>query len=444
MQIAYVENNNSQKLLKNNKNNSAIKRLIISTIVQTTLLAQRNISRPTEEEKATVSSQEGTILHVFSPLWLHVLSSTCVCVSGLGVPKLKRSVAVFTQNQCAQCRKIIESSGRNMASGSVGRRLVACLLNVSEARRKDLVETVAKAALYDEEGVTREGTAVLNIFNDQDYNRSVITIVASVDSIGEAVLSACEKACALIDMAAHKGVHPCMGAVDLIPIYPLGEEVGVEDCAQEARAVARGLTERVPGTSAFLFGWADSPRQRGLAQRRKEMGWFKETPDLRTIRPDVGPPPRNPFGLTGVGASPYVTNCNVTIDTRDMAVGRSIAAALRESTPGGLPGVQVLALPHDGAVEIACNVESVRWSPAGPKTTAGEPWPRFSVAGQPYCHVPASLITARVAELAGREGVGVKGTALVGFTPRECRGLAEFALSRRIAEFWKERAAIRM
>lgn len=52
---------------------------------------------------------------------------------------------------------------------------------------------------------------------------------------GEAVLSACEKACGLIDMRAHKGVHPCMGAVDLIPIYPLGEEVGMEDCAEEAR-----------------------------------------------------------------------------------------------------------------------------------------------------------------------------------------------------------------
>ncbi|XP_034417122.1 formiminotransferase N-terminal subdomain-containing protein [Cyclopterus lumpus] len=326
-----------------------------------------------------------------------------------------------------------------MASSSFGSRLVACLLNVSEARRKDLVESVAKAALYDKEGVRREGTAVLNIFNDRDYNRSVITIVASVDSIGEAVLSACEKACVLIDMGAHKGVHPCMGAVDLIPIYPLGEEVGVEDCAKEARAVARGLTERVRGTSAFLFGWADSPRRRGLAQRRKEVGWFEKTPDLRLIRPDVGPRPRKPFGLTGVGASPYVTNCNVTIDTRDMAVGRGVAAALRESTPGGLPGVQVLALPHQGAVEIACNVESVRWSP-----TAGEPWPRFSIDGQPYCHVPASLITRRVAELAGREGVGVKGTALVGFTPRECRGLAEFALSRGIAEFWKERGRIRM
>ncbi|KAM8854654.1 formiminotransferase N-terminal subdomain-containing protein [Spinachia spinachia] len=330
-----------------------------------------------------------------------------------------------------------------MASSSVGTRLVACLLNVSEARRKDLVETVARAALYNNKGVRREGTTVLNIFNDHDYNRSVITIVASIDSIREAVLSACEKACGLIDMGAHNGVHPCLGAVDLIPIYPLGEEVGVEDCATEARAVARGLTERVQGTSAFLFGWADSPLQRGLAQRRREMGWFKKTPNLQAIRPDMGPQPQNPFGLTAVGASPYVMNCNVTIDTQDMAMGHSIAAALRESTPGGLPGVQVLALPHDGAVEIACNVESVKGGPTS-QTPPLEPWPCFSISGQRYCHVPASLITTRVAELAGRQGVGVKGTALVGFTPHECRGLAEIALSQRIAEFWKELAKIRM
>ncbi|XP_059199260.1 formiminotransferase N-terminal subdomain-containing protein [Centropristis striata] len=330
-----------------------------------------------------------------------------------------------------------------MSSASLGRRLVACLLNVSEARRKDLVETVAKAALYNTEGVRREGTTVLNIFNDHDYNRSVITIVASIDSIREAVLSACEKACGLIDMQAHKGVHPCMGAVDLIPIYPLGEEVGVQDCAAEAQAVALGLTERVRGTSAFLFGWADSPLQRGLAQRRKEMGWFKKTPDLQAIRSDVGPQPQRRFGLTGVGASPYVMNCNVTIDTQDMSLGRSIAAAIRESAPGGLAGVQVLALPHEGAVEIACNVESVKGS-ASSHQTAGEPWPCFSIGSQPYCHAPASLITARVAELAGRQGVAVKGTALVGFTPRECRGLAELALSQGISEFWKEQRRIHM
>ncbi|XP_071398932.1 formiminotransferase N-terminal subdomain-containing protein [Centroberyx affinis] len=327
-----------------------------------------------------------------------------------------------------------------MASGSLGRRLVACLLNVSEARRKDLVESVARAAVYDARGARREETTVLNIFNDHDYNRSVITIVASIDSIREAVLSACEKACGLIDMRNHTGVHPCMGAVDLIPIYPLGEEVAVEDCAKEARAVAEGLTERVPGSSVFLFGWADAPLQRGLAQRRRDMGWFKKTADTRLIRPDVGPQPQKRYGLTGVGASPYVMNCNVTVDTRDIAAGRDIAAAIRESAPGGLPGVQVLALPHEGAVEIACNVESVK----GSRAAAGQPWPSFSISGQTYCHAPASLITERVAELAGRRGVGTKGTALVGFTPAECRGLAEGALSRGIAEFWRERRRVHM
>lgn len=330
-----------------------------------------------------------------------------------------------------------------MTSTSLGRKLVACLLNVSEARRKDLVETVAKAALYNTEGVRREETTVLNIFNDHDYNRSVITIVSTIGSIKESVLSACERACGLIDMRTHIGVHPCMGAVDLVPIYPLGDEVGVEDCAAEARAVAQGLTERVQGTSAFLFGWADSPLQRGLARRRKEMGWFKKMTDLQTIRPDVGPLPQRQFGLTGVGASPYVMNCNVTIDTQDLAMGRSIATAIRESTPGGLPGVQVLALPHEGTVEIACNVESVKGNPPAEMTT-NEPWPSFIIDGQPYSHAPASLITARVAELAGKQGVKVKGTALVGFTPRECRGLAEFALSQGIAEFWKEQRRIRM
>lgn len=136
-------------------------------------------------------------------------------------------------------------------------------------------------------------------------------------------------------------------------------------------------------------------------------------------------------------------NCNVTIDTQDITIGRSIATAIRESTPGGLPGVQVLALPHEGAVEIACNVESVKGAPPS-NMTAGEPWPSFSISGQPYCHVPASLITMRVAELAGRQGVGMKGTALVGFTPHECRNLAELALTQGIAEFWKDQRRIRM
>lgn len=68
---------------------------------------------------------------------------------------------------------------------------------------------------------------------------------------GEAVLAACEKACGLIDMREHQGVHPCMGAVDLIPIYPLGEEVGVEECSEEAR----GKFTSHPSASHHLLFW---------------------------------------------------------------------------------------------------------------------------------------------------------------------------------------------
>ncbi|XP_028847564.1 formiminotransferase N-terminal subdomain-containing protein isoform X2 [Denticeps clupeoides] len=287
----------------------------------------------------------------------------------------------------------------------------------------------------------REGTTVLNVFSDEEYNRSVITIVARIDVIGEAVLAACERACGLIDMTAHAGIHPCMGSVDLVPFYPLGEKVGLEECATEARALALALTSRVDGTSAFFFGSADVPRNRGLAQRRREMGWFKKVVDMSTIHPDVGPSPQRRYGLTGVGASPYVMNCNVTIDTQDLAVGRKVAAALRESGEAGLPGIQVLALPHEGAVEIACNVKSIPCSSSWAGTV---PWPAFSISGRAYHHVPARLITARVAQLAGTHGVAVRGTALVGFTPRECRVLAEWALTLGIGEFWTKQHQLYM
>lgn len=129
----------------------------------------------------------------------------------------------------------------------------------------------------------------------------------------------------------------------------------------------------------------------------------------------------------------------MTIETQDVSLGRDVAAAIRESNTGGIPGVQVMAFPHEGAVEIACNVESVLASTAG-----GESWPAFRVGHQKFCHAPASLITTRVAELAGRQGIATQGTALVGFTPLECKRLAERALSQDVGEFWKELHRVRM
>uniref|UniRef100_A0A2K5K1J7 Formiminotransferase N-terminal subdomain domain-containing protein n=1 Tax=Colobus angolensis palliatus TaxID=336983 RepID=A0A2K5K1J7_COLAP len=132
-----------------------------------------------------------------------------------------------------------------MSSSRVELRLAACLLNISEARRKYIVENIAKAALLDKNGKKHPQVSVLNIFSDQDYNRSVILIAASVDKLG----------------------------------------------------LAEDLVRHVPGCSVFLFGKADLPEKRSLVQRRKQLGWFTRR-DFSALQPDLGAAPARRCGLT--------------------------------------------------------------------------------------------------------------------------------------------------
>ncbi|XP_070364415.1 formiminotransferase N-terminal subdomain-containing protein isoform X6 [Equus asinus] len=183
-----------------------------------------------------------------------------------------------------------------MSSSRLGLRLAACLLNISEARRKNIVENIAKAALLEKNGQKHPEVSVLNIFSDRDYNRSVITIAASVDDLGNSVLAACLEAFQSINMELQEGVHPCLGAVDLIPIYPLSG-VSVEECGAVARSLAESLLLRAPSCSLFLFGEADLPEKRTLVQRRKQLGWFTRR-DFSALEPDLGAAPARRCGLT--------------------------------------------------------------------------------------------------------------------------------------------------
>uniref|UniRef100_A0A671GCY3 Formiminotransferase cyclodeaminase N-terminal like n=1 Tax=Rhinolophus ferrumequinum TaxID=59479 RepID=A0A671GCY3_RHIFE len=131
-----------------------------------------------------------------------------------------------------------------MSSSRLGLRLAACLLNISEARTKHIVENIANAALG-RNGQKHPEVSVLNIFSDQDYNRSVITIVASVDELG----------------------------------------------------LAENLVLHIPGCSVFLFGEADLPEKRPLVQRRKQLGWFTRR-DFSALEPDLGAAPTRRCGLT--------------------------------------------------------------------------------------------------------------------------------------------------
>ncbi len=137
-----------------------------------------------------------------------------------------------------------------------------------------------------------------------------------------------------------------------------------------------------------------------------------------------------------------MTNCNVTIDTIDVAFGREIAASIRATTSGGLPGVQAMAFAHEGKVEIACNVQGI-CADHKQKLTEDDQKNLFCSFGK-YYHVPANVIESRVREMASLKEVATVGTALVGFTPQEAQKLALYALSNGIEEYWKLRTAIHM
>lgn len=160
------------------------------------------------------------------------------------------------------------------------------------------------------------------------------------------------------------GGHPRLGAVDLIPIHPLTPELSVSDCGQIAREIAETLARNVPGSSFFVFGPGKSGMEKSLVERRKEVGWFSNggtsTPPTFPVNlvPDIGSEPISRLGLTGVGAMPYMMNFNATISTTDSRVGKMAANAVRQAT-GGFPGVRAMAFPHEGNVEVACNVEAV-------------------------------------------------------------------------------------
>uniref|UniRef100_A0A8C5QLQ5 Formiminotransferase N-terminal subdomain domain-containing protein n=1 Tax=Leptobrachium leishanense TaxID=445787 RepID=A0A8C5QLQ5_9ANUR len=328
-----------------------------------------------------------------------------------------------------------------MASRRLGLGLVACLLNVSEGRRKDVVEQIARAALQDKHGRKQHNTSVLNIFSDYDYNRSVITIASTAEQIGRSVTLACLEGFACIDLSQHSGIHPCLGAIDLIPIYPLSN-IKPEECGRIAQVIAGELATLVPGCSMFLFGHADEKTKKSQAEKRRSLGWFKRNTkvDVTQLKADVGANPSKRYGLTGVGASSYVMNCNVTLDTQDVTTGRSIANVIRCH----LDGVQAMAFPHCGQVEIACNIQSFRDSECPNFTPESDKYVLYNICSDTYSYVSPRYLEGQVRCLAKSQDIDTVGAALVGFSPQECKDTAEHAIDHGIGEFWKKRSNISM
>lgn len=255
--------------------------------------------------------------------------------------------------------------------------------NVSEGRDRAVIESVAAAL--------RARGRVLDVHSDADHHRSVFTVVAETDALIDSLFEGIARAAELIDLRLHDGIHPRIGAADVVPIVPIrADEM---DFAREAALVLGRRVGSELGLPVFLYGESGGGkrpaffRQGGPAELQRRI-------DAGDVKPSFGPSRLDPrAGGVLVGARPLLIAFNIDLADGSLDDANAIAAAVRESG-GGMRGVQALGLllPASGRVQVSLNVIDVDAA-------------------------PLVEVVDRVRDLAARRGVEVGPSELVGLLP---------------------------
>jgi glutamate formiminotransferase len=268
-------------------------------------------------------------------------------------------------------------------------KLFEAVPNFSEGRDAEKISRIAGSVQ------AVPGVRVLDLHSDPDHNRSVLTFVGEEGPLLEASV-ALTRACATeIDLATQSGVHPRMGALDVLPFVPLGpplSDTTLEDATRLARTVGEAIGAL--GFPVYLYGAAASaPHRKNLAEVRR--GGYEglairvEDP---LWKPDYGPeeiPPRS--GAVAVGARPFLVAFNAYLDTDDVELARAVASEIRERN-GGLPGVKALGLRVGGRAQVSMNLTDLEATP-----------------------IPVALEAVR--RSAAERGARIESTELVGLVP---------------------------
>jgi glutamate formiminotransferase len=207
-----------------------------------------------------------------------------------------------------------------------------------------------------------EGVRLLDTHSDADHHRTVLTFAGAPGVVAEAAFRAVGVAAARIDLRGHRGVHPRIGAADVVPFVPLGD-APLAVCVELAAAVGARIGHEL-GLPVYLYGEAARrPERRVLANvRRGEYEALAAVVATDPARaPDFGPAALGPAGAVAVGARGPLIAFNVLLATDDLAVARGVARAVRASS-GGLPGVQALGVrcSRPGAVQVTMNLTDPR------------------------------------------------------------------------------------
>ena len=236
---------------------------------------------------------------------------------------------------------------------AIGNALVECVPNFSEGRRIETVERLADA-------IARIETAcVLDTHMDPDHNRSVITFVAAPEMVVEAAVRGVALAAQLIDMRHHKGVHPRLGATDVLPFVPV-RGVTLDDCVKLAHEAGGRIARELDIPVFFYERAALKPDRVNLEDvRRGALELLREQIAHEPTRaPDAGPlSVHETAGAIAVGARPFLIAFNVNLRTSDLAMARQIARSVR-ARHGGLPFLKALGfeLSTRGLVQVSMNL----------------------------------------------------------------------------------------
>jgi glutamate formiminotransferase/formiminotetrahydrofolate cyclodeaminase len=209
------------------------------------------------------------------------------------------------------------------------------------------------------------GVTILDCENDPNHNRMVLTFVGPPQAVKEAALASSEVAIKSIDLRNHKGEHPRMGSVDVVPFVPI-REVTMDECVSIANEFAAEFSGRF-GVPVFLYeSAATKPERKDLAKVRE--GQFEGLRDLigndPAKDPDYGPKAIHPTaGATAVGARPILIAYNVNLKSSDLSVAKKIARLVR-GRDGGLPTVKALGFQlHDRSiVQVSMNITDYKVS----------------------------------------------------------------------------------
>ena len=242
---------------------------------------------------------------------------------------------------------------------SLAMAIIESIPNLSEGRRPEIIARLAEA-------ITRTpGVRLLDSSSDASHNRSVFTIVGDAPSLKAATLALFEVAVETIDLRTHKGEHPRLGAVDVVPFVPI-EGATTEDCVALAKDVAATVAERFV-LPVFLYEDASkNPARKNLEDiRRGEFEGLAAKMGTPGWTPDFGPAqPHESAGASVIGARMPLIAYNINMNSDRLDVAKKIAAAVRHST-GGLRFVKAMGvmLEDRKIAQVSMNLTNYQKTP---------------------------------------------------------------------------------